>query len=344
MITARCVARRRRLLLGITLALGLAAGTASQAAADSSRLRILVAGIEKQIYLPVTLAARLGYFKAQGLDVELLSEPSGVNAEDELLAGSVQGVVGFYDHTITLQARGKFVQSVVQLGLAPGEAVLVAAAKAQVIRSPADFAGRRLGITGLGSSTQFLTAYLGVVRGVRAADMTMVAAGSGDRFIQAMRQGRIDAGMSTEPTVSRLIKSGDARLLVDLRTPQVTEAELGGQYPAACLYMTRLWTSTHPAAAQQLANALVLALRYIASHSAQEIAAQMPAEFFGGDRALYVEALQASLAMFSPDGVMPPNGPAAVLKVLKAVDRAVAGKTIDLTRTYTTEYVRVVPP
>jgi NitT/TauT family transport system substrate-binding protein len=158
-----------------------------------------------------------------------------------------------------------------------------------------------------------------------------------------MRQGRIDAGMSTEPTVSRLIKSGDARLLVDLRTPQATEAELGGQYPAACLYMTRLWTSAHPAQAQQLATALVLALRYIAGHSAQEIAAQMPPEFFGGDRALYVEALQASLAMFSADGVMPPGGPATVLKVLKAVDRAVAGKTIDLSKTYTTEFARAVP-
>ena len=328
----------------LLLMLGVAASPLSRAAADSSQLRILVAGVDKQIYLPVTLAARLGYFKAQGVDIELLSEPSGVNAEDELLAGSVQGVVGFYDHTITLQAKGKLVQSVVQLALAPGEAVLVAAARAQAIRSPADFSGKRLGITGLGSSTQFLTAYLGVQHGVRQANMTMVAAGSGDRFIQAMRQGRIDAGMSTEPTVSRLIKSGDARLLLDLRTPQATASELGGLYPAACLYMTRLWISTHPAQAQQLANALVLALRYIAGHSAQEITAQMPAEFFGGDRALYVEALQASQAMFSPDGVMPPSGPATVLKVLKAVDRAVGSKTIDLSKTYTTEFVRAVPP
>ena len=307
--------------------------------AGADVIRIMVAGIGKQIYLPVTLAAQLGYFKAQGIEVELRSEVSGVNAEDQLLAGAVQGVVGFYDHTIDLQARGKFVQSVVQFSRAPGEAELVAAKLVQDIKSPADFKGRRLGVTGLGSSTQFLSSYLGVTHGVRIADMTMVSVGSGQRFIDAMRQGSIDVGMTTEPTISQLLKAGEARILVDLRTPQSTVEVLGGLYPAACLYMTTLWTNTHKLQVQKLANALVKALRYIGEHSAEEIAAQMPPEFYFGERALYVDALRDSKSMFTLDGVMPAAGPATVLKVLKAVDRVVQGKTIDLSKTFTTEFV-----
>src|SRR6267378_3828135 len=105
------------------------------------------------------LAERLGYFQAQGVDVELRSEAAGVEARDALLSGAVQGVVGFYDHTIALQAKGKLVQSVVQFTVAPGEALLASARSAAHLRSPADLRGRVVGVTGLGSSTSFLTNY-----------------------------------------------------------------------------------------------------------------------------------------------------------------------------------------
>src|SRR3954452_16707740 len=118
------------LLAGTVLGIALASGSAM-----ADKISIMVGGIEKQIYLPAKLAEQLGYFKEQGLDVELLSEPAGVEAENELLAGAVQGVVGFYDHTIDLQAKGKFVESVVQFSQAPGEVEMVAAKKADEIKS-----------------------------------------------------------------------------------------------------------------------------------------------------------------------------------------------------------------
>lgn len=309
----------------------------------ADRVAIMVGGIEKQIYLPAKLAERLGYFAEQGLAVELLSEPSGVHAEDVLLAGAVQGVVGFYDHTIELQAKGKAVVSVVQLGQAPGEAELVASRLAAQITSPGDFKGRRLGVTGLRSSTHLLTQYLAAAHGVKLNEITVVPVGSGDRFIAAMNQGTIDAGMTTEPTVSRMLKSGEAKILVDLRLPDSTVGALGGLYPSACLYMQTAWVNNHKELVQKLASAFVKALRYIQTHSAEEIAARMPAEYYAGDRDLYVQALARGKAMFTPDGRMPASGPATVLKVLSAVDRNVQGKRIDLSQTYTTEFVAATP-
>src|SRR5262245_11299686 len=100
----------------------------------AEKISIMVGGLEKIIYLPAKLAEQLGYFKAEGLDVELLSEPAGVDAENELLAGAVQGVVGFYDHSIDLQAKGKYVESVVQFSQAPGEVELVSAKLADQIK------------------------------------------------------------------------------------------------------------------------------------------------------------------------------------------------------------------
>jgi len=76
-------------------------------AADCGKITVMVGGITKLIYLPARLTEQLGYFKDEGLDVELLSQPAGVDAENELLAGAVHGVVGFYDPTIDSQTKGK---------------------------------------------------------------------------------------------------------------------------------------------------------------------------------------------------------------------------------------------
>ena len=314
-----------------------AAGFATSALAD--KITIIVGGYEKQIYLPAKLCEGLGYFKEQGLDVELLNEASGVDAEGELIAGNVQGVVGFYDHTVDLQAKGKSVESVVQFSQAPGEVEMVSV-KHPEIKAASDFKGHDLGVTGLGSSTNFLTQYLAVKNGVELGTFTSVPVGAGDTFIAAMEQDKIQAGMTTEPTITRLIKKGVGVPLIDMRTVAATRTALGGTYPAASLYMSTEWVNAHKDVTQKLANALVKTLKYINTHTAQEIAAQMPKDYMVGDPEGYVAALAAGKEMFTPDGVMPEDGPKTVLTVMSTFSKNVKGKEIDLSKTYTTEFVK----
>ncbi len=325
-----------RSALAAVLLFGTALATAASAA---DKITLMVGGLEKQIYLPFMLTQRLGYFKEQGLDVELLTEPSGVDAEDELLAGAVQGVGGFYDHCVDLQAKGKFLESVVQILGSPGEVELVSS-KHPEIKSPADWKGVKLGVTGLGSSTNFLTQYLAVKNGVKLGEFTSVAVGAGDTFIAAIQRDEIQGGMTTEPTVSRLLKTGEAKVLVDLRSAETTKAALGGPYPATSLYMDTSFVEKHRDETQKLVNALVKTQRFINTHSAGEIADQMPKEYLVGDRDGYVKALEAEKGMFTPDGLMPAGGPETVLAVLSAFSKNVKGKTIDLGKTYTTEFVK----
>jgi len=148
----------RKLLAAIILAALSASPLFTAPAQAQTPIKIMVGGIDKQIYLPAKLAAQLGFFKEQGLDVELFNSNSGSQAATALLAREVQGVVGFYDHTIDLQSKGKFITSVVQFGIAPGEVVLVKAADADKLKDPANWKGQALGVTGLGSATDFLGA------------------------------------------------------------------------------------------------------------------------------------------------------------------------------------------
>ncbi len=311
----------------------------SSSAFAADKVTLIVGGYEKQIYLPAKLAENLGYFQAEGLDVKLLNEASGVDAENEMLTGAVQGVIGFYDHCVDLQTRGKFVESVVQFSQAPGEVELVSN-KYPEIKSMAGLRGKSLGVTGLGASTNFLTLYLMVKAGVPLGEFVNIPVGAGTTFMVAMQQDKIQAGMTTEPTISRLLKSGDARILVDLRSIEQTKRALGGAYPGAALYMSSDWVQKNKPVVQKLANAFVKTLYFIRTHSAAEIAEKMPPEFYAGDKDGYIKALADGKGMFTPDGVMPAGGPETVLTVLSAFSKNVKGKTVDLSKTYTTYFVK----
>ena len=312
---------------------------AVETARAEDSVKIMVGGLEKQIYLPFKLTEQLGFFKEAGVNVELLSEPSGVGAEDEMLAGNVQGVGGFYDHCVDLQAKGKIVESVVQINQVPGEVEIVST-KHPEIKGFADVKGKSLGVTGLGSSTNFLTQYLAVKSGLKLGEFTSVAVGAGDTFIKAMQDDNIQAGMTTEPTISRLIKSGVGQVMVDMRTMEGTKTALGGIYPATSLYMQTDWVNAHKPQVQAIANALVKTLKWIQAHSSAEIADKMPKEYLVGDRDGYIKALDGGRGMYSADGAMPASGPETVLAVLGGFSKNVKGKTIDLSKTFTTEFVK----
>jgi NitT/TauT family transport system substrate-binding protein len=308
-------------------------------------IKIMVGGIDKVIYLPAKLTEQLGYFKEQGLKVQLLTEPAGAQAENVLISGDVSGVVGFYDHTIDLQTKDKCVKSVVQLADVPGEAEVVASGKASQITSPTAFNGKKLGVTSPGSSTDFLTQYLATKNGVKTSQYTTVKAGAGQTFIAALANGGIDAGMTTDPTVAQLTNTGKAKIMLDMRTEAGTRAALGGLYPSSSLYMNCDYVDAHKASVQKLVNALVKTLGWIKTHKPAEIAAKMPADYAGGDSKLYEKAVADSIGMFNGDGLMPADGATNVLNVLGQFSPNVKGKkdSVDLSKTYTTEFASKAP-
>jgi NitT/TauT family transport system substrate-binding protein len=303
-------------------------------------VQIMVGGIDKVIYLPAKLTEQLGYFKAEGVDVKMLSEPSGASAENVLISGQVEGVVGFYDHTITLQAQGKCIESVVQLAKVPGEAEVVSNKAAVSLKSPANFAGKKLGVTSPGSSTDYLTQYLAAKNGLKTKDYTTVKAGAGPTFISALTNGGIDAGMTTDPTIANITARGLGKVIVDMRTEEGTKAALGGLYPAASLYMGCEYVKANPKVVQKVVNAFVKTMKWIDTHEAADIAAKMPADYAGPNMALYVKSIKDSSPMFTADGIMPAGGPQTVLDVLGTFSEIVKSKkdSIDLNKTYTTEF------
>jgi NitT/TauT family transport system substrate-binding protein len=239
---------------------------------------------------------------------------------------------------MVLNAAGKKIETICQFGIAPGEAEVIDARKAGSIQSPNDLQGKNLGVTELGSGTHTLTLAILGKAGIDPTKEHFVAVGAGDTFIAAIDHQTIDGGMTTEPTISRLTSSGKGKVLVDLRTPESTRAALGGDYPFIGIFAKNDWVNSNKDAAQRLVNAYVKTLKYIHSHTAAEIAAKMPAQYYAGNQALYVNALQSQISIFGTDCRMPAGGPETVMKIQQAYVPSFKGKTANLSETYTNEF------
>src|SRR3979409_1203075 len=73
-----------------------AGGGSSPASVTPVDLKLMVGGLNKQIYLPNMLAKQLGYFDAEKINITLVDEGSGQGTELEVVAGNVDAGSGPY--------------------------------------------------------------------------------------------------------------------------------------------------------------------------------------------------------------------------------------------------------
>ena len=316
--------------------------TAAQQGGGSSSgmptVSMMVGGIDKQIYLPYQLAQDLGFYKKYGVNMVLSTEQAGgVGAEDAMASGQVNMAGAWYTHTIGFQLKGKAVEDVVQLSGAPGERIMCA--KGSDITSPAQWRGKSIGVTDLGSGTDQLTLYLAARYHLTTKDFSRVGAGAGSTMIAAIQHGKVACGMTTQPTVTAIEKLGIGYSAFDLATTGGVQKWLGGDVPTAGVLALSSWVNANKATVQKVVDALVATLHWINTHTAAQIADAMPPAFVSNSvvsKTDYITALNQDKDQFLPDGMMPAGGPQVVLSIDKLA--GVVTGPVDLSTTYTNSF------
>jgi len=314
--------------------------SASAPAAAQSKITIAVGGGACLCYLPTVLAKQLGEYEKAGLAVELVDLKGGSDALRAVLGGSADVVSGYFDHCVNLAARKQELQSFVVYDRYPGEVLVVSPAHTAEIKSVKDLAGKKVGVSAPGSSTDFFLKFLLKKNGVDPATVAVIGVGLGATAVAAVEQGQIDALVTLDPTVTVLQGShSDLRILSDTRTAKDTLEVFGGEYPGGALYSTTAWVAGHDKEVQALTDAILATLAWIHGHSAEEIMAKMPPEIVGKNKELYLAALKNTIPMYSENGKMDPKGAEAVLAVFSESSPEVAKANIDVTKTYTNKFV-----
>jgi NitT/TauT family transport system substrate-binding protein len=323
---------------GSSSASGSATGQNAAATSGLPTVTLMVGGIDKQIYLPYQLAQDLGFYKKYGVNVQLSTEQTGgVGAETAMVSGQVDMAGAWYVHAIDFQAKGKNVVDVVQLSGAPGEREMCA--KRSGVTSPAQWKGKSLGVTDIGSGTDELTVYLAARYHLTSKEISRVAVGAGPTFVAALQHGRIACGMTTQPTAGAIQTQGIGTSVINLATTGGAQQWLGGAYPAAGVLARADWVASHQAVVQKVVDALVATMHWIATHSAADIANAMPPAYVSNGlttKAAYIAELAQDKGQFLPNGMMPASGPPTVLAIEKFTGNVTG--PVNLAGTYTNKY------
>src|SRR6476646_1308812 len=270
---------------GALLALALTSGFA----AAQSKITVAVGGGSCLCYLPTVLAKQLGEYEKAGLAVELVDVKGGSDALKAVLGGSADVVSGYFDHCVNLAAKKQELQSFVVYDRYPGLVLVVSPKHTNDIKSIKDLAGKKVGVSAPGSSTDFFLKFLLKKNGLDPASAAVIGVGLGATAVAAMEQGQIDAAVMLDPSVTVLQGSHpDLRILSDTRTQKDTIDVFGGEYPGGALYSTTAWVTAHEKEVQALSTAIVNTLTWIHSHSPEEIMDKMPEEMVGKKKDIYL--------------------------------------------------------
>ncbi|NVO15744.1 MAG: ABC transporter substrate-binding protein [Rhodoplanes sp.] len=309
-------------------------------APEKPKLVLGVGGKNLLYYLPLTLAERLGFFKEQGLDVTITDFGGGAKSLQSLIGGSADVVTGAYEHTIRMQAKGQEIRAVAELGRFPGIVLAVRKDKAAQVKSFKDLKGMKIGVTAPGSSTNFFLNALLAKDGLKSTDVSIIGIGAGMSAVAAMKKGDIDAISNLDPVITKLVQDGDVVVMADSRTEADNEKLLGGNNPAAVVYLKTDFIEKNPETTQRIVNAFYKTLKWLQTATPDDVAKAVPEEYHLGDRSLYMAAFTASKPMYSTTGIIPEKGMKNALDMLVQFDDEMKDAKIDLKRTFDDRFVK----
>src|SRR5665213_258554 len=264
-----------------------------------SKVTIAIGGASCLCYLPTMLAESLGEFKKAGVEVDVVQFKGGSESLKAVMGGSADVASGYFDHCVNLAAKGQHLQAFVVYDRYPGLALVVSPKHAAEIKSVKDLANKKVGVSAPGSSTDFFLKYLLSKNGVDPNSVGVIGVGLGASAIAAMEQGQIDAAVMLDPAVT-LLKGNNPDLKI-LSDTRTQKDTLA------------VFGGEYPG------GALYAKADWV--------------------KALYVAALKNTIPMYSETGRMDPKGAAAVFAVFSQSSPDVAKAHIDLSKTYTNEYV-----
>ncbi|HEY1227341.1 MAG TPA: ABC transporter substrate-binding protein [Ramlibacter sp.] len=333
---------RRGFALGATATAAVLAVPAlrAQGRIEKPKLSLAVGGKAAFYYLPLTITEQLGYFKAEGLDVEISDFAGGAKALQALVGGSADVVSGAYEHTINMQNRHQIIQSIVLMGRAPQIAIGVSNKTMPGYKGLKDLKGKKIGVSAPGSSTNMIANLVLSRAGLQPTDVSFVGVGTSSGALAALRSGQIDAMSNTDPVMTMLEQKGDVKIISDTRTLKGTQEVFGGPMPAACLYTNADFVKANPNTCQALANAIVHGLKWLQTAGPSDIIKTVPESYLLGDRGLYLASFNKVREAIGLDGLLPDEGARTALKALASFEPTLKPEKIDLARTYTNEFAR----
>jgi NitT/TauT family transport system substrate-binding protein len=272
---------------------------------------------------PSYFASWLGFYKEEGVDVSISQIAGASKILEAVVGGSADVGGGVYEQTLQMAADGKSIVAFVSLLKSPNFAIIATPG----IHKWSDLRGKTVGVSSVGSPSQFYLTYLLKKEGVVGVSTATV--GMGATAMAALDHGQVDAAVLFGSAITAyLARKPDAVILADTRTPEGLQAAFQvTDYPASCLLAQRSWLEANPDSARKMTRAVLRAMAWIREHSAEEILARVPS---AGDPASELAAIQLAKPMYSVDGRINEESAEAVRAIIGLSKVDVSGTFLNL--------------
>ena len=306
---------------------------------EKSKLTISVDNKSALSYLPLTIAQQLGYFSAEGLEMQIIDLVDAASATQALMNGTADVCSGAFDRTLQLPSKSQLFKAFVLQGRTPQLAFGVSTRHLPYL-GMAELRSKKIGVTSLDSTAAVMVKLLLQREGLTAQDVSWASVGSSAGALAALRSGQIDAICNNDPVMTILEQKGDVKILHDARSLRGTSELFGGLVPSACLYAPTEFIQRYPQTCQSLANAIVHSLKWLQTAGPGDIINTVPASYLLGDRALYLAAFNKIRESISLDGMVADDGALAALRAKSRYDTTLLAAKTDVAKCYTNEFAR----
>ncbi|WP_445627791.1 ABC transporter substrate-binding protein [Nostoc sp. DSM 114167] len=164
--------------------------------------------------LPGIIAQEKGFFKTQGVDVELIHKQYTQLVQANFNAGKYDGITSSLGIFIILSATNPDIQGAIVIDESIGADVVVAKSK---IKTVADLKGKKLGANLGGFSEVFVTEMLKTAN-LTSDDVSLVQLEASE-IPQRLKNNTIQAGHTWQPYLSEAMKLGGNILFTSKQTP-----------------------------------------------------------------------------------------------------------------------------
>ena len=331
-------ARRQwaKLILAGTLGV-LCSPTLVNAQSDKARLMLAMDDVSSLVHLPVLLALQLGYFKAEGLLVDIVEQPVNLFATS---AGA--GMVAWslpFTQTLHGGRRDDAWRSVMQTGRTPQLALGVSKKTLPGFKSLKDFEGYRIGVLELDSFAHRCVDFMLMQAGVNQQRVSFIPLGSSLNAIQAIKNGLVDGLCATDPLMTMLDKRAEINIVRNLRSVRETTRVFSGMLPGNCVCVPAALVNKDPKSCQSLVNGVARALKWLRTAGPSDLLHTMTDSAFMPDRAIYLNAIDNLRDSFSIDGILSQEAYANAVRVHNVWEPASASDRNTSPVTFTNEFM-----
>lgn len=310
-------------IIGLLL---VAAGAVMAARADAETLRVGTPAGANFTFLPARIAADRGAFKAEGLDVEVTDFGGGAKLQQAMVAGAIDMTVSA-GTDLAFTAKGSPDIAVAAMGSRPTLGIVVA--YDSPLKKVDDLKGKKVGVTTVGSLTEWLMKRLIAQQGWPKDAVTLAPVGSNLQNQAALlATGEIDGVVAPPAFGVQLELAKKARILLN-------GFDIGKDFLGEAIYASNKLVESNPDAIRRFLRAWFANIARMRAHKAETIELVRKYTHYEPE----VESKEYDLVMpiFSPDGKF---HPAAIQTLAESfVEMGTFDHPPDLAKFYTEAYL-----